>query len=657
MCGIAGIYNSDWKVEISWIKRMTDTLMHRGPDDEGFLAINTETKEINHLTGPDSKVAGQRVETFHKSVNLYLGHRRLSIIDISPSGHQPMSNRDRTIWIVYNGEIYNYLELRKELETLGYNFKTNTDTEVLLAAYEQWKEKCLNRFNGMWSFVIYDARTNTLFGARDRFGVKPFYYYADQNYFAFASEIKALIKLPFVEKRINPSAVFDYLVLNLYEHEEEGFFKNIFELQPSYAFHYYLSTNTMKKWKYYSLSYTDRWEDFDQERLNRYVTSIREFLSNAVSLRLRSDVPVGTCLSGGIDSSTIVCLINRMLEKDAMDQVGERQKVFTASYEDQAIDESKWAKIVVDRTKTSWYQTFPKSNELMDDLEDLVYTQDIPFGSTSIYSQYRVMKLAKGNGVKVLLDGQGGDELFTGYQLYYGPFFAEMLRALDVDSLMRELVSLKNSPTNMKALSLSLVKLFVKRLMPRIFKELIRKLRKREINYLSAELFRDNKDRLTVARDMVATSLNQMLYQYISWLSLKPLLRYEDRNSMRFSIEARAPFADDINLIEYVFQIPSIYKIYCGWSKYLLRAATEGVLPEAIRIRKDKIGFATPEYSWVNEMKEFFNTYMTHDLEEFLKVEKIKKDWDSLIQSQVRTGITDVWRLINLAVWKKVFAL
>jgi asparagine synthase (glutamine-hydrolysing) len=654
MCGIAGVYGYKKKVDNGWIKRMTDTLKNRGPDDEGFIAINTEANELYHLIGPDSKVAGQRVETFDRSVNLFLGHRRLSILDTSPLGHQPMTNRDKTIWIVHNGEIYNYLELREELKGLGHQFRTNTDTEVLLAAYEEWQEECLDKFNGMWSFVIYDARKNVLFGARDRFGVKPFYYYTDEKYFAFASEIKALIKLPFIDKKVNPKAVFDYLVLNLYEQEEEGFIKNIFELQPSCAFYFYLSNNVMKTWRYYSLKYIDEWERFDEEKLKEYIATTRQLLFNAVSLRLRSDVPVGTCLSGGIDSSTIVCLINKILKEHILEQIGERQKVFTVAYNMESIDESKWARIVVEQTKTSWHKTYPESYQFLEDLEDLVYTQDIPFGSTRIYAQYRVMKLAKENGVKVLLDGQGGDELFTGYQFYYGIFFIEMLKAFAVGRLLRELRCLENSPINMRNLVVSLAKIFSKSLATNSLKEVIFRLKKREINYLDIDFFKENRERLTMTKDMVSTSLNQMLHQYISSLSLKPLLRYEDRNSMRFSIEARAPFSDDINLIEYVFQIPSVYKIYLGWSKYLLREATEGILPEEIRLRKDKIGFATPEYSWLNENSEALKEYITSDMKEFLNVRKMQKDWDELLTKQSQTDITTLWRFINLAVWRKV---
>jgi asparagine synthase (glutamine-hydrolysing) len=346
-----------------------------------------------------------------------------------------------------------------------------------------------------------------------------------------------------------------------------------------------------------------------------------------------------------------------MFKENKMDQLGDKQKVFTVGNHLQSIDETKWAKTVVDQTKTSWFQTFPNSDQFIKDLENLVYTQDIPFGSTSLYAQYRVMKLAKENGIKVLLDGQGGDELFTGYQTCYGTLYAEILKALAWVDLYRELKGIPNSPINKKYLLLSLVRQFGIRFAPISLITSALKFRKRENKYLTDDFFVENRYRVEEVKEIVSMSLNKMLHQYICGLSLKPLLRYEDRNSMRFSIEARTPFADDINLIEYVFQIPSIYKIYSGWSKYVLREATKGILPESIRQRKDKIGFATPEYIWLNEKKEEFRSYMSSDIDNFFNVKKIQNDWDELLGSQSKTGITNIWRFINLAVWKKVYVV
>lgn len=657
MCGIAGIYSFKEKTEKSWILNMTNALKHRGLDDEGYLAVSSKNKKVYHLIGTDSKVKGMKIEDFSKPVNLLLGHRRLSILDTSPLGHQPMSNRHKTIWIVYNGEIYNYVELRKELKSLGYEFRTGTDTEVLLAAYEKWGERCLDRFNGMWSFAIYDSRKNILFGARDRFGVKPFYYYIDDKFFAFASEIKAVVGLPFVGRDMNPAAVFDYLILGFEEIEEEGFFKNIFELRPSFAFTYNLFSNEFRKWRHYTLEYVDRWERFDERNLQEYKATIKEMLVDAVTIRLRSDVPIGSCLSGGIDSSTIVCIINELLEKDGVKQIGDRQKVFTVGYEADAIDERKWATKIVERTRTSWHKTIPRSEELLTDVEDLVRTQDIPFGSTSIYAQYRVMELAKQCGVKVLLDGQGGDELFAGYRGYHGVFAVEMLKHLDIARFMQEWKNTANSPVNKKSLLVLLMKIIGANVLPAALKAVSLGMATRMKSYINPDFWGKYKFRLEMIKNKTKTSLNQALYEYMIGFNLKTLLRYEDRNSMRFSIESRTPFADDIRLIEYVFQIPSAYKIYKGWSKYLLREATKGLLPEEIRTRKDKIGFAAPKYSWLKESKGVMKEYLTDDLGAFLNVSKILDDWDVLVDDRSGGDITNIWRFINLAIWKKVYAL
>ncbi len=281
----------------------------------------------------------------------------------------------------------------------------------------------------------------------------------------------------------------------------------------------------------------------------------------------------------------------------------------------------------------------------------------MPFGSTSIYAQYRVMKLAKESNIKVLLDGQGADELFAGYQAYYRTFFAEILKNTSINTFIREFRNLDNSSINMKFLLTSLAKLYSAKFFPSPIKKHLFKANNKEFKYLNAGFWEGNSERLELLKDKADTSLNHMLHKHINRQSLKSLLRYEDRNSMRFSIEARTPFADDIELIEYVFQIPSVYKIHNGWSKYILRESIKGVIPEGIRLRKDKVGFATPEFRWLNEMKDEFKEYFTPDLKVFINTKKLLDDWDLLINGQVKSGITTIWRFINFAVWKNVYGL
>jgi len=442
MCGIAGIAEKEEVVDPATILSMTQEIRHRGPDDEGYLALNLRSRQVVPLTGQDSQVPGTQARQFRDPANLYLGHRRLSILDTSSDGHQPMASEDKKIWLVFNGEIYNYIEIRDELISYGHAFKTKTDTEVLLKAYQHWGADCVTHFNGMWAFVILDLQKNNLFGSRDRFGVKPLYYhYKEGAQFLFASEIKALHASGKIPVSFNDSAIFDYLSFGWQETESEGFFKDILELQPSHSFTFSLQSYQLKVWSYYSLPMNQTWEDFNPKKEQHHIDKIKSLLQDSIQKRLRSDVLVGSCLSGGLDSSSIVCYINILLKKNTSLSTGASQNVYTACFDDPRIDESHYAKLVVDQTQTTWHQSTPKSDELLADLGDLIRTQEIPFSSTSIYSQYRIMKLAKETGVKVLMDG-----VFGGYKAFYRGFFSEMLHKGDWGRLMSEWSHLDNAP-------------------------------------------------------------------------------------------------------------------------------------------------------------------------------------------------------------------
>jgi asparagine synthase (glutamine-hydrolysing) len=659
MCGIAGIFSSTKLIDPSLIATMTRILRHRGPDDEGYCAVNVREKSARPLVGKESAVSGRPISEFTEGANLFFGHRRLSILDVSPAGHQPMCDKDENVWIVFNGEIYNYIELKEDLAKKGYAFRTATDTEVLLYAYLEWGTDCLAKFNGMWAFVLYDRRKNIMWGSRDRFGVKPLYYYSKNGWFCFASEIKALVSLPFVDKQINEAAAFDYLSLNI-NNPENCFFEGIEELKPSEAFSVDLAGNEVKKWTYYRLETTTGWAPFDEKRFLSINERMRGLVSNAVRLRLRSDVAVGSCLSGGMDSSAIVCSVNGLLEKESIGSVGTRQKVFTACYSGESIDESKWAKMVVDATGAEWHRTFPAARTFLEDMDDLVYCQEIPFVSSSIYAQYCVMKLAREKGVKVLLDGQGGDELFTGYEQYYNNFYLELLRRGQVGTLVRE-IRFRRNAQGRKHYFGSVLKTCAKRvaydMVPEALLRGYRLLSRPVSRYLSRDFVATNASRGRERLKTAFAPVNGLLAAMMRY-NLSELLRYEDRNSMRFSIESRTPFADDIDLINYTFSLPSVYKIHNGWNKFLLRQAVTGIVPEAILRRTDKIGFDTPEYSWLAELKDGLLPLMHSDgLDRFIDLKKMAKDWNTLFHNQKRAGITAIWPYINFALWKKRFSL
>jgi asparagine synthase (glutamine-hydrolysing) len=645
MCGITGISYHNALKDTFDIQRMSDAISHRGPDGEGFIAVNSRSGITTELGGEKTPVNLPPLSGFGANADVYLAHRRLSIIDLSTAGHQPMTNTRRDIWIIFNGEIYNYKALKNELSE--FTFKSSADTEVLLYAYEKWGIDCLRHLNGMWAFVIYDARRSLLFGARDRFGVKPLYYINNNDFFAFNSEIKGLLANQNVSRKINAGASSAFLKTGLLNFEGETFFNDIAELKPAHYFLYDLSKKTLNIQRYYELPFYDVWEKFDENKSREYIEGTKERVINAVDLRLNADVTVGSCLSGGMDSSAIVCSIRDLLSKKTYSSIGPKQAVVTACYENLKIDESKWAKLAVDHVSAEWHRVFPKKEELLNDLTDLVYSQDVPFGSTSIYAQYRVMKTAKEAGITVMLDGQGGDELFTGYTPYYHVFYSEARKNNDCELLRNEQDYAFNTPLNKSSIDMLSI---VKRYMPKNLKGIIKK-------YFwhpdSASKYIYTREKSY--HDYSYDTLNQMLYTLMSFTSLPDLLKYEDRNSMRFSIESRTPFADDIDLIEYVFAIPSIYKIHNGWSKYLLRESMTSIVPNEIKTRTDKIGFETPEYDWLGSIKPYIFENDNSDINMILNMKRLEKNWDEIFLKQNRKGVTNIWRYINFILWFNAF--
>ena len=635
---------------------MTSAIKHRGPDDEGYLAITLTPPATHTLVGKDSQVPGQPIETFKQTADFFLGHRRLSILDPTPAGHQPMNDANRDTWIVYNGEIYNFIEVRAALRRMGHEFRTNTDTEVLLAAYRQWGESCLEQFDGMWAFVIYDGKKNRLFGARDRFGVKPLYYYRDSSHFAFASEIKALLTLPFIDRIVNREKVFDYLAFSGPDFVEESFFKGIYELQPSHAFTYDLASGELKKWKYYTLKVEERWESFNEKKSRDHIHRVRDLIIAAIRLRLRSDVPLGSALSGGIDSSALVCVINRLIAGETYTSVGNRQKVFTAGFPGTNIDESSWAQQVARQTGAEWFVTQPTPEEFLKDIEDVAYYQDTPYGSPSVYAQYRVMRLAHENNVKVLLDGQGADELFTGYTTYYPVFYYQLLKHMNIPSFLRELKHNANAPLESKILLKDLFKQFRRNLIPYRLILSHRMKQKNHTRFIQKDFWEQYKERFDLIKARDFNSLNSILFEYFTRQKLGNLLKYEDRNSMRYSIESRTPFSDSLELIEYVFSIPAVYKIHHGWSKYLLREAMKDILPEEIRLRTDKKGFFIPDLEWLGHLKNNFHENLGNDLEQYADIPSVRARLAHGFTESGHETIQMIWRIVSLGVWLRVFS-
>jgi asparagine synthase (glutamine-hydrolysing) len=677
MCGITGIINLNKKKTpiVSNMINMLDAIKHRGPDGEGLAFFHNSTvipaarKEFMFDFPTKNYHPKRRVEDLqNQGFSMAFGHRRLSILDTSPQGHQPMCCSDETVWLTFNGEIYNYIEIRHDLEQKGHRFSTGTDTEVLIEAYKAYGTKCLDLFNGMFAFVLFDTEKNKIFAARDRTGVKPFYYVKNNDTFAFASEQKALLTLPFVDAKMNHKAVFDYFIFGAIEAETEGLFSGIFELKPSHFLTIDLngfsenkskSENAFKIERYFELKPNTTYEKYDELTFEKYRQKTHDLVQNAIKLRLRSDVSVGSCLSGGVDSSTVVCTINELLRQanggDLNVQIGDKQKVFTSCFEDKNFDEQKWAKLVVDQTQADWHRTFPTREELTEDLETVIYAQDIPVFSSSTYAQFRVMKLVKEQGVKVVLDGQGADELFGGYSPHYVGLWQELFRNFQFLELAKAMKATDKISNSVKFWTKSLLKYNG---VPQLSKTAQNRFNLRYFNdlqYLNKDWIYENIDRYNEYAEQRIESLSQMLHYEYFGHPLKQLLKCEDRCSMWFGIESRTPFADDLDLMQHAFSMPSAYKIHNGTRKYILREAFKNSLPEPIYNRHDKMGFVTPTNQWMREMRPAIRPYFEQSESGIFNKKLLLKDFDKFFNPATSLENYRVFRFISFAVWEKVF--
>lgn len=606
MCGIAALIDYAGTDAESHIRRMCEVIRHRGPDDEGYALLDAsarstvfrggaDTPEDCYGSGlpyaPKASSEGSAVVARHA-----LGHRRLSILDLSPAGHQPMSDAARQQLVVYNGEIYNHVELRVELEQLGHRFQSHSDTEVLLAAWRQWGEVCLERFNGMFAFVILDMERRRLFVARDRFGVKPLYWWRSPlGFVAFASEIKQFTVLPGWRAKLNGARAYDYLNWAASDHTSETLFAGVQQLSGGEYFLCSLDDVAAgmvpKRW--YTLRPETVGLDFAEAALH-----FRELFTDAVRLRMRADVPLGTGLSGGLDSSSIVCTVNRLLrEQDAH----ALQNTFSACAEDSRFDERKYIEVVARRTGVVTHYTFPRLDALFPELGQLVWHHDEPFFSTSVYAEWRVFELVRRAGVKVTLDGHGADELLAGYHGFFGALLAGLFVKGDWIGLRREMSAMRQ---RFGYGGVHLVLRMLDNLLPEGIRQPLRRMSGRSA---IGSAWLDRSRLGVVETDPFQTTgaksvgLFGMSRAQLLHTSLPVQLKWADRDSMAHSVESRVPFLD-YRLVEFVLGCPDAYKVEAGVTKRLLREGLGDRLPPEIAGRMDKMGFVTPESAWVREM-------------------------------------------------------
>ncbi len=603
MCGISGIINKNQQsVPKDLIEQTNNLILHRGPDSFGYF--------------------------FYK--NLGLGHRRLAIIDLSNDGCQPMDYMGRYV-LVFNGEIYNYIELKAELSIIGYEFISKSDTEVILAAYDHWGIECVSHFNGMWAFALLDMEKDVVFISRDRFGIKPVYYCSTKDYFVFGSEIKQL--LPFFEKNIvEESNMVDYLAVGLEDHTESTFFKGIKKLLPSHSMTINLADGSNKINQYFDLPLNF---DFKNLTESESIESFKKVFLDAIKIRLRSDVKVGTCLSGGLDSSAITHYASKMY----FEQTGEKFMAFhVVTSEDPLFNELPFVEELIKNLPVELVKIDGGPEAVRENIDKVIWCQEEPFGSPSIVLQFLLMKKARELNCKVLLDGQGGDETLLGYERYYPSLF---LGLTGFDRVKFFVQVIRHSKLGLLELLKYILYFTNKGIRLNFIKKRSFFLKKETLNKLSSEILSELSSNYT--------NIEKLQKQELFSTQLPHLLRYEDKNSMAFAIETRLPFLDYRNVINSL-SIPYKYKINKGWSKYILRKAIQDDIPDAVVWRKNKNGFELPELKMFESLEN-----------EFLELLENSRIVDHFFDGPaLKGGVSKMdprvkWRIYNLLKWEKVF--
>ncbi|MFQ5913443.1 MAG: asparagine synthase (glutamine-hydrolyzing) [Nitrospinota bacterium] len=637
MCGIVGIYHRDGApVDLEALVRMNDAIVHRGPDGEGYVLLDPAK--------PGKARFHPRPSLGLPSAPLALANRRLSIIDLSDRGAQPMCNEDGSLWVVFNGEIYNHLELAEELKGRGHVFRSRCDTEVILHAFEEWDDACLQRFNGMWAFALWDGRAGRLFCARDRFGIKPFYYFDDGRRFLFASEIKSLLLHPAVPRKAHGPTIYRYLATGsgLMDFTDATFFGDIRQIPPSHFLQVRDGRTEVRRYWEIERATNGDFPKTDAEAAEGFRALFRE----AVRLRLRSDVPLGVCLSGGLDSSSIACVAAREI-------VGSRLRTFSSCFEDPRYDERKFIHPVVEHTGAQARYVFPRVDELFDLLPDLIWFQDEPFHNLNQFAQWYVMRAVRAQDVKVVLSGHGGDELLNGYPQDFVYHFADLLGSGRWGNLLREVKAYRQAGWGQGGRAVAAAVRVLAGL--RAPEGLKRRLKRNGAGFhgvLDPHFVRENGEPETM-RLRGGSNLRTCSYLGLRLYPVPGWLHFEDRNSMAFSVESRIPFLDH-RLVEYAYALPGEQKIRDGRTKVVLRNAMRGILPEVIRARPDKKGFLAPTDLWLKTeiRKTAQDLFQSQEFRSrgYFNPEAVLREYGRHCRGEQNIRLA-LWSWINLELW------
>lgn len=614
MCGIAGFTG---KQSDKILEACADCIAHRGPD--------------------------QKVTYSHK--NFHIGYRRLAIIDLSEDIY-PIYNEDKDISLVLNGEIYNYQALRIELENKGHVFKTNADSETIIHGYEEWGYDVVNRLRGMFVFVLVDQNTNKMFIARDRLGIKPFYYAKTKERILFGSEIKSILTASvqgdesFTIKRTpDKKSVYSFLASRIHDIDERTFFKNIKRLLPG---HYMIvdTENNIQTEKYWNPTFNPRFSSTKSDE--EYANDFKDVFKDAMRLHLVADVPVGVTLSGGLDSSGITSLAKQLYDEAlTLDQLktGKQNELiaFSAVHPGETIDESVWIDSVVEYTGIKSIKIQPNVDTFWEELEEWVYFQEEPTISGAPYAYYVVMREAS-KFVTVFLSGQGGDELLAGYIPYFLTYAQSAVDQKQYGSLLREIFKGRDL----------YVKYFLQKMMERMGRN----------DFINPyDTLSDESRKYIQSKFKPSRNLNERLFYDVTSMTTPSLLRYEDKNSMAHSLESRVPFFDH-QVLEHIFNLPIDQKIKHGWTRFVYRNAMKGVIPEKNRTRRSKVGFTNPEWEWIERRAQTFRELFSSTSfksRPFWDADKVMSEFELTLSKEKTGDILYFWRIFSVEMWMRVY--
>ncbi len=617
MCGIVGFISNEI-VNESILKEMVTSIHHRGPNDNGFNFFQVSNK------------------------NIFLGHTRLSILDTTDHAHQPMVSEDGNFILIYNGEVYNYIEIKEELKALGYTFESTGDTEVVLKAYIEWGNDCFSKFNGMWALAVYDKLNNKIILSRDRVGKKPLYFYKDNEKFIFSSEIKSILKYPKLQIKPNFKKVYQYLSTNYryIDIDTESYFQDIYQIPKSSFVEIDLNYNIKKK-KYWAL------KDFNNNQQNEaaVIDEFRELMIDSVRLRLRSDVPVGCFLSGGMDSTSITSIAYKVLKTPIVTFsgiTGEEKGIY---------DESDFINEVIKDTNAEYQFIKPDPADIFDTVDEMLDYHDEPICTVTWYSLYLIVKNMKNANVPVVLNGHGGDELLAGYWDHYQYNFYDLRDDNGLESEIKAWHENHNRNMNEVVSSQEMITKIINKQKKEIDKF-------QNYSFIFNNEFKNKYDLNIEIQSINCDSLlTKRMYKELFFETVPASLRAEDRNTMAYSIESRSPFLDH-RLIEYSYALDNKYKIRNGLGKWVLRESMKGILPEKVRTRKDKAGFIAPADEWFRTINkaQIIDMLDSREFEEIgiFNIVVLKELYNEHLSGKKNHQMF-LWQLINIFLWYKKF--